>query len=119
MTSETRSMVGIDPSVLGTVSNVLLIFGVVAVYQSGIAAGYTLGLLALIAGVIGTILSLLLKGTHPLKLFEQITVIGMFIGILGMLQSWDIKLYEYGFVVLGICTLAFIVIIHIPIPDSE
>ena len=113
---ETR---GFDASILGTIANMLLLVGVFAVYQSGIQLGYTLGMIALVAGVIATIVSLAWKKTHPLKLIEQLAVVGMFMGILGMLQAWDIKLYEYGFVVLGICTLIFIVVSHIPLAETD
>ena len=119
MNNQLQETRGFDASLLGTIANILLLVGVFAVYQSGIQAGYTLGVLALVAGVIATITSLVWKKTHPFKLIEQVAVIGMFIGILGMLQPWDIKLYEYGFVILGICTLVFIVVIHIPVAETD
>jgi hypothetical protein len=43
----------------------------------------------------------------------------MMIGILGMLQPWQIWLYENGFYVLGISTLGFIIVSHIPSPQEE
>ncbi len=119
MTSQTQTMMGVDASALRRIANILLIIGVAAVYQSGFEFVYTLGLVTLGLGFLGTLASLVIQKTHPLKLLEQVTVVGMFIGILGMLQSWNIKLYEYGFVLLGLCTLAFIVIIHIPVSDTE
>lgn len=119
MTSQTQPMIGIDTSLLRRIANILLVIGVIAVYQSGFEIAYAMGLVMLAIGFLGTLASLIMQKTHPLKLLEQVTVIGMFIGILGMLQSWNIKLYEYGFVVLGLCTLAFIVIIHIPVSDTD
>ena len=38
---------------------------------------------------------------------------------LGMLQPWHIWLYENGFYVLGISTLAFIIALHIETPTME
>jgi hypothetical protein len=119
MNNQIQDTSRLDASLLGTIANILLVVGVIAVYQGGIQAGYSLGLLALVAGVIATVVSLVWKSTHPLKMFEHIAVVGMFMGILGMLQPWDIKLYEYGFVVLGLCTLAFTVVIHIPVAETD
>jgi len=119
MASQAESLDKFDASVLHQIPNILLIIGVIAIYQSGIEALYTLGLVLLAVGMITKVASLIVNRTRVLSIFEQLSVIGMFIGILWMLQAWDIKLYEYGFVILGICTLAFIVIIHIPMQESE
>ena len=119
MNNQLQETSGFDATLLGTIANSLLLVGVIAVYQSAIQVGYTLGILALLAGIIATVVSLIWKKTHPVKLVEQVAVIGMFIGTLGMLQAWDIKLYEYGFVVLGLCTLLFTIIVHIPVAETE
>ena len=118
MNSQVNETSGLDAVLLGSIANILLVIGMIAVYQGAIQAGYTVGMFALVAGMVATVVSLVWKKAHPLKVVEQVAVVGMFIGILGMLQPWDIKLYEYGFVVLGLCTLVFIVITHIPIPEE-
>jgi hypothetical protein len=35
-----------------------------------------------------------------------------------MFQANSVQLYEYGFYTLGLCTLGFIVILHIPKPQA-
>lgn len=119
MNSLLKPLTDADASVIHQIPNFLLIIAVIAIYQSGLEAGYTLGMMLLTVGVIAKITSLVVTRTNVLIVLEQITVIGMFIGILWMLQAWNIKLYEYGFVLLGICTLAFIIIIHIPTQDTD
>lgn len=54
-----------------------------------------------------------------LKRLEQLVVAGMVIGTIGMFQPWQLDLYQYGFALLGLCTLAFIVISHIPVERVE
>jgi hypothetical protein len=48
-------------------------------------------------------------------LLERLTVIGMMAGVIGMFQPWDILWYGWGFIVLFISTLAFIVVSHLPV----
>lgn len=45
---------------------------------------------------------------------ERLTVVGMVAGVVGMFQPWDIRWYGWGFIVLAISTLAFIVVSHLP-----
>lgn len=45
---------------------------------------------------------------------EQVIVAGMVLGTFGMFQPWVLELYQYGFLLLGLSTLAFIVISHVP-----
>lgn len=45
---------------------------------------------------------------------EQLVVSCMILGTIGMFQPVNIELYKYGFVLLGLSTLAFIVISHLP-----
>jgi hypothetical protein len=54
-----------------------------------------------------------------LKRLEQLVVAGMVLGTVGMFQPWHLDLYQYGFALLGLCTLAFIVISHVPVETRE
>lgn len=47
-------------------------------------------------------------------LLERLSVFGMMAGVIGMFQPWDIVWYGWGFIVLLISTLAFIVVSHLP-----
>ena len=53
-----------------------------------------------------------------LRRIEQVIVAGMVLGTIGMFQPWMLELYHYGFLLLGLSTLAFIVISHIPAAES-
>ena len=48
-----------------------------------------------------------------LKRVEQLVVFCMILGTIGMFQPVSIELYKYGFVLLGLSTLAFIVTSHL------
>jgi hypothetical protein len=52
--------------------------------------------------------------TSLVPLLERLTVFGMMAGVVGMFQPWDILWYGWGFIVLVISTLAFIVVSHLP-----
>lgn len=49
----------------------------------------------------------------------QIAVIGKIIGIVGMFQPWEIQFFQYGFYLLGICTILFIVAAHLPVKEES
>jgi len=49
-----------------------------------------------------------------IPLLERVTVFGMMAGVIGMFQPWDIVWYGWGFIVLALSTLAFIVVSHLP-----
>ena len=42
----------------------------------------------------------------------------MVLGTIGMFQPWVLELYHYGFLLLGLSTLAFIVISHVPAAEA-
>jgi hypothetical protein len=48
-----------------------------------------------------------------------LAVIGKIIGIAGMFQPWYIELFQYGFYLLGICTILFIVAAHLPVKEEN
>ena len=100
-------------------ASITLIVGGLAVFQGGYQFLYLFGLFLLIIGVIVTLASQIIKREIWLKTVERLVILGMMIGILGMLQPWNIWLYENGFYVLGISTLAFIVVLHIPVNNDE
>ena len=100
-------------------STLALVLGVVAVFQWGIASLYWFGLLLLALGTIGTLARQVLQKNYLARIIERMTVVGMMVGILGMLQPWQIWLYENGFYVLAISTLGFIIVSHIGSPSVE
>ena len=100
-------------------STIALVVGVLAVYQSGFTWLYWIGLALLALGAIGTLASQVMQQNRIMRIIERMAVVGMMTGILGMLQPWHIWLYENGFYVLGISTLAFIIALHIETPTTE
>ena len=48
----------------------------------------------------------------------RIAVLGKILGILGMLQPWNIWFFENGFYILWISTLVFIIAAHLPVNDT-
>ena len=98
------------------VSNLILLGGVLAVFL-GNGIWFTLGIVAIILGVLGTLATLIAKRENWHTITERLMIIGMMLGIVGMFQANSIRLYEYGFYVLGLCTLGFIIILHVPKPQ--
>ncbi len=50
------------------------------------------------------------------SVYRPITIVlvaGVFIGVLGMIQPWQIVLFKFGFLLLFICTLGYIIWSHI------
>lgn len=114
MSEQLTSGIPVDIGLLEAGVNLCFLGGIVFVYQSSSDPLYKIGLLLLVLGTIGTIAVMLLKRSHWLTILERLTLVGMMIGILGMFQSWNIALYENGFYLLGLSTLAFIIVSHIP-----
>lgn len=48
----------------------------------------------------------------------SLAVVGKIIGLIGMLQPWNILFFQYGFYLLGICTILFIVAAHLPVKEE-
>lgn len=54
------------------------------------------------------------------KIIERIIIAGIILGILGMFQSWVFDFYRFGFLLLLISTLCFIVWSHVtPAPEKR
>lgn len=51
---------------------------------------------------------------RTLNLVTRVIVIGIMLGIIGMIQPWVFDLFRYGFILLLISTVAFIIISHVP-----
>lgn len=100
------------------ISMLSLAVGVLAVFQSGVAGLSTIGLLLLAVGTIGILVAQVIQRNYPARIIERLTVVGMMVGILGMLQPWQIWLYENGFYLLALSTLGFIVVSHIGSPET-
>jgi len=101
------------------ISNLVLIVGVVGVFQGSIQWFYHIGLGLLLLGSLGAMASLILKRVAWQQFIERACLLGMLIGILWMFQPWAIELYQYGFHLLGIATLGYIIITHFPVPDDD
>lgn len=100
------------------VSTLVLIPGVLAVFQWGYSWLFPIGLFLLAIGTAGTLVGQVLQRNHIARIVERMMVVGMMVGILGMLQPWHILLYQYGFYVLALSTLSFIIVSHIESPDD-
>jgi hypothetical protein len=53
-----------------------------------------------------------------LKRLEQLVVLGMVLGTIGMFQPWNLDLYQYGFALLALSTLGFIIVSHVPAREA-
>ncbi len=53
------------------------------------------------------------------NVLERSIIAVMLLGMVGMFQPWQIDLYHYGFVILLVGTLAFIIISHVPVNNTE
>ncbi len=53
------------------------------------------------------------------QLLERAIIAVMLLGIFGMFQPWDIRLYSWGFIFTGLGTLAFIIVGHLPIREED
>lgn len=108
----------LDSGTLESGGSLLLLAGIILVYQRSSEALSNIGLLLLIVAFGVTVAALLMKRTPWQRLLERIAVFGMAVGILGMLQPWQIRLYENGFYVVGLSTLMFIIVSHIPVSEE-
>lgn len=76
-----------------------------------IFAAIILGFIAIIV-VVGSMLNDNVPGrTH--RIIEQILIAGIVLGVVGMFQPWIFEGYKYGFLLLLISTLGFIVWSHV------
>jgi hypothetical protein len=107
----------LDTAVIDRASSGLLIAGILGVFQFGVMPLYWVGLGALAISVVLALVSELLQRKVWQHLVLRLAVMGMVIGTLGMLQSWNIWLYANGFTLLGWSTLTFIVVSHVPVAE--
>lgn len=117
MHEEARMIAGIETARVGRVGVAALVLGILSVFQSGSELLYQIGALAVLVGVASLMAVPLARRQPWQRVMERFTLLGMIVGILGMLQGWFIGFYEYGFVVLALATLGFIIISHIPVQE--
>lgn len=108
----------LDSGWIETGAHVIFVTGTLAVFQNAFEALYPVGLILITIGVIGSLLALMLKRALWQRVLERFMLLGMIVGITAMFQPWDIILYEYGFYVLALTTLGFIIVSHIPVRAS-
>lgn len=53
------------------------------------------------------------------RVVERIIIVCMILGLVGMFQPWRLDLYTWGFHVLLVSTLIFIIYTHIPPREDE
>lgn len=99
-------------------STLALIVGVLAVFQWQWQWLFSIGLILLAVGTLGTLASQVINKNNLPRILERLSVIGMMVGILGMLQAWHIWLYENGFYLVALSTIGFIVVSHIDSPNE-
>ena len=108
---------------LEQVANGLFVVGLLVVFL-GVGmetfgnALLTIGIGLSIIGVLGIIGTQLAKRENWHTIIERLMIIGMMVGVVGMFQPHIVILYEYGFYLLGLCTLGFIIILHVPKPQQ-
>ena len=108
----------LDHERIEQLSTISLVLGVVFIFQWGFQALSTVGLLLLALGTAGTLAGQVIQRNYVARIIERMAVVGMMVGIAGMLQPWQIWLYENGFYVLGISTLTFIIFSHVASPED-
>lgn len=70
-----------------------------------------LGFIAVIAVVASMLDNNISQRAH--RIVEQILIVGIVLGVVGMFQPWVFEGYKYGFILLLISTLSFILWSHI------
>lgn len=119
MNEETIGRIQINAEVLQQLSNVAFLLGVISIVQGEFAAVFWLGLVLLMMSAVGTLTNALIQSLPWQQFLERMAILGMMTGLLGMFQPWQINFYEYGFYILGISTLTFIIVSHIPSRPTE
>ena len=76
-----------------------------------IFAAIILGFIAIIYVVASMLDNNISKRAH--RIVEQILIVGIVLGVVGMFQPWIFEGYKYGFVLLLISTLSFILWSHV------
>ncbi|MEM9955434.1 MAG: hypothetical protein AAF846_27780 [Chloroflexota bacterium] len=89
-----------------------LVLGILFIFQWWTQSLYSVGLALLIIGSVGTLASQVMQKRKIVQILERLSVVGMMVGIAGMLQPWQIWLYENGFYLLLIATVGFIILSH-------
>ncbi|MCZ7542241.1 MAG: hypothetical protein M5R40_01295 [Anaerolineae bacterium] len=79
---------------------------------------FVIGLLLFIFGMAAATMFTTSRLSHKISrqrfsLVERVIIGGILVGTVGMFQPWAIGFYSYGFVVLGITTLAYVVWSHV------
>jgi uncharacterized membrane protein HdeD (DUF308 family) len=105
-------------SLIEQAANGLFILGLLVVFLASGNAALSIGSVLILSGVLGILGTLLAKHENWHTIIERLLIIGMIVGVVGMFQANSVQLYEYGFYTLGLCTLGFIVILHIPKPQA-
>jgi hypothetical protein len=105
-------------SLIEQIANGLFILGLLVVFLGSDNAALSVGSVLILSGVVGILGTLLAKYENWHTIIERLLIIGMIVGVVGMFQAISVQLYEYGFYTLGLCTLGFIVILHIPKPQA-
>ena len=76
-----------------------------------IFAAIILGFIAVIYVVASMLDNNISKSAH--RIIEQILIVGIVLGVVGMFQPWVFEGYKYGFVLLLVSTLSFILWSHV------
>lgn len=109
----------VNDGLIESVGTLLLLAGLIAVFQRSSDVVAQIGLGGLALGTLALVGVMVIRRKPWQLVVERAAIIGMVVGILGMLQAWDIQLYEYGFYLLFVSTIGFIVILHVPVEDDD
>jgi len=108
----------LDIEVVEQMANVALVLGIIGIFQGVTQIGFWIGVIALVVSVAASVM-VSRSHQHRVQVVEKFAILGMIIGILGMLQPWQVYLYQYGFLLLFASTITFIVVSHISVPKKD
>lgn len=110
------------PEILSTIRSLAilgLLLGIAVMYQPWSQGLFYSGFISLVIASIIFVLSSYFIKPNAVESLILAAVMGKIIGISAMFQFWDIQYFQYGFYLLGICTILFIVAAHLPVKEEN
>ena len=107
----------IVPSII-SLSALGFILGIGGVFQPWGIQYFQFGLILLVISSWLFVIASHIAKPEVVSSLLRLSVAGKILGIIGMLQYWDIQYFQYGFYLLGICTILFIVAAHLPVKEE-
>jgi hypothetical protein len=105
-------------SIIISISAFGFLLGIVGVFQPWGLQYFQIGLILLAINSWLFVIASHIAKPEIVPSLIRLSVVGKILGIIGMLQYWDIQYFQYGFYLLGICTILFIVAAHLPVKEE-